>query len=209
MNGNKCTHRIFKPIKAFERLFYKPLTAFFFVMIALLNFSFKGATMTTKSLSQVALALVVGGSAVLFTACGGGECETPDDKKSGCVEKGYHDNGRLAYEIPWKNNEKIVEKWYFESGQLERETPYKNGKIDGVEKTYYKDGQLHEEGSYKNDQRDGISKTYYQNGQIKYDYSFKNGRLDGMVRHYGENGELTRECEYKQHNAVKRIKGNC
>lgn len=41
------------------------------------------------------------------------ECESEADKISGCVERGYHSNGNL---------------W--------RETPYKNGKREGIEKEY-------------------------------------------------------------------------
>ena len=57
------------------------------------------------------------------------ECESDEDKITGCVGKEYYyNNGQLAGETPFKNGkENGVEKSYYESGQLEFEIPYTDG----------------------------------------------------------------------------------
>lgn len=54
------------------------------------------------------------------------ECKNETDKISGCVEKGYYEDGWI-------------------------ETPYKNGKKQGIEKIYYESGDLIAASTYKNE----------------------------------------------------------
>ena len=83
------------------------------------------------------------------------ECKSEEDKISGCVEKGYYEDGWI-------------------------ETPYKNDAIDGVEKQYYENGDLIAEITYKNEKiisgkcGDGkaFSNAHLHNLEKRYDIDF-------------------------------------
>ena len=46
------------------------------------------------------------------------------------VIKGYHENGNVEYEIPFKKDKKHgVEKWYDENGNVIRKALYENGEL--------------------------------------------------------------------------------
>lgn len=67
------------------------------------------------------------------------ECENEGNRKVGCIEKVYDDNGNL--------------------GRLEAEMPVKNGKVEGIYRRYYESGSLSAEKAFKNGKAEGIGKT--------------------------------------------------
>lgn len=109
------------------------------------------------------------------------ECESDEDKITGCVGKEYYyNNGQLEIEseTPFKNGkENGIEKEYYKNGRLKRETPYTDGKLNGVVKEYYETGELLREAPYKNGEHDGVAKIYDKNGQLreKHFYLIENG----------------------------------
>lgn len=107
------------------------------------------------------------------------ECESDEDKITGCVGKEYYyNNGQLAGETPFKNGKANgIEKKYYENGRLKGETPYTDGKLNGVVKEYYETGELLREAPYKNGEHDGVAKIYDKNGQLreKRFYLIENG----------------------------------
>ena len=146
-------------------------------------------------------------------------CESEQDKISGCVERGYHDNGRIGLERSFRNGE--LNGWsrtYGENGDLKSEVlfergkmtefvfhnkdgvkrvPYRNNMAEGVVREYYPSGALKIETPFKKDKADGLGKHYYENGGIKVEIFFKNGEADGRSSAYYENGRLAVERTYK------------
>ncbi|WP_394951252.1 toxin-antitoxin system YwqK family antitoxin [uncultured Helicobacter sp.] len=58
------------------------------------------------------------------------ECKSERDKISGCVEKGYYENGNVSYEAPYENGKQHgVAKEYYENGSLQAQVTYENGNI--------------------------------------------------------------------------------
>lgn len=72
--------------------------------------------------------------------------ETPyeNGKKQG-IEKGYCENGMLAYEGDWDHGNIVWEKIYHENGRLAVETPFSDGEFNGLVKFYYPSGKLFHE----------------------------------------------------------------
>ena len=103
------------------------------------------------------------------------ECESDEDKITGCVGKEYYyNNGQLEIEseTPFKNGkENGIEKEYYKNGRLKRETPYTDGELNGVEKRYYENGQLAGETPFKNGKENGVEKSYYESGQLEFELS--------------------------------------
>ena len=96
------------------------------------------------------------------------ECESEADKISGCVERGYHSNGNLWVEMPYKNGKREgIAKEYDENENISWKTPYKNGKREGIEKWYhYENGNLRAEIPFKNDSVNGDIKLYTKDGKL-------------------------------------------
>ncbi|MDY5822040.1 MAG: toxin-antitoxin system YwqK family antitoxin [Helicobacter sp.] len=107
------------------------------------------------------------------------ECKTEADKISGCVEREYHSNGNLRFEIPYKNAKEVgVETWYYENGNIEEEILHKSNK----------------------------TKWYDQNGNLQAELSFKNDKLHGDLKFYTENKELLVAIKAQNH---KLMNGTC
>ena len=137
------------------------------------------------------------------------------------IEKIYHKNGNLRYEISYKNGKLDgIEKFYDKSGILRYEISYKNGKLDGIKKEYYESGALQRELPYKDGKPEGISKSYHENGTLRYEIfdkdnkeewrklyynsgaleteiSGKNDKTEWVSKHYYESGVLKRETSFK------------
>ena len=69
------------------------------------------------------------------------------------LQKSYHDNGNLAFEIPMKNGAINGEvKIYYENGKIKEITPVKDGKKEGIGREYSETGKIITEILYKDDE---------------------------------------------------------
>lgn len=69
------------------------------------------------------------------------------------LQKSYHDNGNLAFEIPMKNGAINGEvKIYYENGKIKEITPVKDGKKEGIGREYNETGKIIKEVLYKDDE---------------------------------------------------------
>ena len=69
------------------------------------------------------------------------------------LQKSYHDNGNLAFEIPMKNGAINGEvKIYYENGKIKEIIPVKNGKKEGIGREYNEIGKIIKEVLYKDDE---------------------------------------------------------
>ena len=69
------------------------------------------------------------------------------------LQKSYHDNGNLAFEIPMKNGAINGEvKIYYENGKIKEIIPVKNGKKEGIGRDYNETGEIIKEVLYKDDE---------------------------------------------------------
>jgi len=69
------------------------------------------------------------------------------------LQKSYHDNGNLAFEIPMKNGAINGEvKIYYENGKIKEIIPVKNGKKEGIGREYNETGKIIKEVLYKDDE---------------------------------------------------------
>lgn len=128
------------------------------------------------------------------------ECESDEDKITGCVGKEYYyNNGQLEIEseTPFKNGkENGIEKEYYKNGRLKRETPYTDGKANGIEKKYYENGRLKGETPYTDGKLNGVVKEYYETGELLREAPYKNGEHDGVAKIYDKNGQLREKHFY-------------
>lgn len=128
------------------------------------------------------------------------ECESDEDKITGCVGKEYYyNNGQLEIEseTPFKNGkENGIEKEYYKNGRLKRETPHTDGKANGIEKKYYENGRLKGETPYTDGKLNGVVKEYYETGELLREAPYKNGEHDGVAKIYDKNGQLREKHFY-------------
>ena len=69
------------------------------------------------------------------------------------LQKSYHDNGNLAFEIPMKNGAINGEvKIYYENRKIKEIIPVKNGKREGIGREYSETGEIIKEVLYKDDE---------------------------------------------------------
>lgn len=114
-------------------------------------------------------------------------CESEEDKKVGCIDKQYYENGKLLSEYPYKNGKlEGIEKAYDENGNLWFELPLKNDKREGIAKEYYESGNLKRETPFKNDKFEGIRKVYYESGNILLETPYTNDKVHGSVKFYSK-----------------------
>ena len=128
------------------------------------------------------------------------ECESDEDKITGCVGKEYYyNNGQLEIEseTPFKNGkENGIKKKYYKNGRLKRETPHTDGKANGIEKKYYENGRLKGETPYTDGKLNGVVKEYYETGELLREAPYKNGEHDGVAKIYDKNGQLREKHFY-------------
>ncbi len=131
-----------------------------------------------------------------LSLCDDKMCEQSGDLANGILKE-YHENGNLAFEVPYKNGAREgIAKRYYKNGNLAFEEPWKNGVREGIAKDYYENGNLWIETLYKNDKKDGISKAYYENGKLKSEAIFKEGEaISGFI--YNEETGEKREMSEK------------
>lgn len=138
------------------------------------------------------------------------ECESDEDKITGCVGKEYYyNNGQLEIEseTPFKNGkENGIEKEYYKNGRLKRETPYTDSKANGIQKEYYENGRLKSETPYTDGKLNGVVKEYYETGELLREAPYKNGEHDGVDKRYDKDGQVREKHFYIKNGVIQGIK---
>jgi len=80
--------------------------------------------------------------------------------------------------------EEEIEKYYHENGQLGYEIPYLNGNKHGFSRGWFENGQIWYEVPYKNGNRYGLERYWHSNGQLRYETPYINGEVHGLVKHW-------------------------
>jgi len=105
------------------------------------------------------------------------------------IEKGYHPNGNLMYEIAYKGSMKNGKSvYYFQDGRKEIEYMYDDDLLEGKVTRWYFNGNIEYEENYRNNKLDGQSRHYYLGGSLAEEKNYKNGELHGDYKVYWENG---------------------
>jgi hypothetical protein len=98
------------------------------------------------------------------------------------VDKAFYSDGKLRYEIGYRNGLKDgMEKIFYSDGKLRSETGYRDGRKDGMEKLFYSDGKLRSETSYRDGRKDGMEKLFYYDGRIRSEIIYRNGRVERVI----------------------------
>jgi len=113
------------------------------------------------------------------------------------IKRGYHNNGKLNFEIPYKAG-KIEGLWksFYQNGQPQSESWYKKGKSEGGYKSFYQNGLLKSEGTYKSGKPEGAWKTYHENRALHNLKTYKESVIIGIEYFYGPHGALTRQIQH-------------
>jgi len=98
------------------------------------------------------------------------------------VQRAFYPDGKLKYEIGYRNGRKDgMEKIFYSDGKLRSETSYRDGRKDGMEKIFYSDGKLRSETSYRNGRKDGMEKIFYSDGRLRSEIIYRNGRIERVL----------------------------
>ena len=104
-----------------------------------------------------------------------GQGETVNGKKEG-IWKFYHDNGKLAAEIPYAmGQEDGYAIYYYESGVKESTTNWVNGVENGEAFHYYENGKIKDHGFYKNGKQHEVFTFYLESGNLELIHYFQDG----------------------------------
>ncbi|WP_335931398.1 toxin-antitoxin system YwqK family antitoxin [Fusobacterium polymorphum] len=101
--------------------------------------------------------------------------EYTDNSCLNAVAKEYK-NDRLLKETFFKNKKIVLEKEYYASGKLAREIPLKDDLINGEAKDYYENGKIRSTATFVNGHIDGVVKEYNQAGKVVKKTLYKNGK---------------------------------
>lgn len=105
----------------------------------------------------------------------------------------YHSNGKLAWEISFKDGRQDGwTKWYYDNGQIRTQMFFVNGDANGESLWYYRHGVVRERGRYVNDLADGESQLYTPSGALKYTIVYRNGREISRQEHTPPNSRQKR-----------------
>ena len=107
------------------------------------------------------------------------------------IEKAYHDNGKIKYEIHKKND--MVHgfaKYWDENGIIINEVQYFNGAFHGLWKEYYKNGNLKYSISYKYGLKDGYEYWFYENEQKQSETLYIKGEKQFDTIRWNKDGDL-------------------
>lgn len=119
------------------------------------------------------------------------------NEKSEGKYKYLNENGNLAGELNFKNNELDgLQKYFDEKGNLNEEKSFKNGKIDGTRTLYYPNGMISIIENYKDGVLNGIATSYYVNGGKQCEVNFVDGERDGKLKCIYPNGNIKAESNY-------------
>lgn len=135
----------------------------------------------------------------IWLACTAGTCiRTENDQRKNGTFREYHENGKLAAEINYKDGKLhgILRKWY-DNGQLHDSSYFKNGEPVGYSVSYYRNGKKNYENYWSEAHKlDSISRFWYDNGKIGNEGYYQNGKLHGEWRMYYKNGRLESIINY-------------
>ena len=119
------------------------------------------------------------------------------DGKSEGKFKYLNENGNLAGELNFKNNELDgYQKYFDEKGALIEEKSFKNGKLHGTRTAYYSNGQISVVENYSDGILDGLGTSYYVNGGKQCEVNFVKGERDGKMLCLYPNGSTKSETNY-------------
>ena len=119
------------------------------------------------------------------------------DGKSEGKFKYLNENGNLAGELNFKNNELDgLQKYFDEKGALIEEKSFKNGKLDGTRTAYYSNGQISVVENYSDGILHGLGTSYYVNGGKQCEVNFVKGERDGKMLCLYPNGSTKSETNY-------------
>lgn len=111
--------------------------------------------------------------------------------------KYLNENGNLAGELNFKNNELDgIQKYFDNKGNLIEEKSFKTGKLDGKRTAYHQNGQVSVIENYKDGVLEGIATSYYVNGGIQCEVNFINGERQGKLMCIYPNGTKKTEANY-------------
>lgn len=111
--------------------------------------------------------------------------------------KYLNDNGNLAGELNFKNNELDgYQKYFDEKGTLIEEKSFKNGKVDGTRTAYYSNGLKSVVENYTDGILNGLGTSYYVNGGKQCEVNFVQGERDGKLVCLYPNGSKKSESNY-------------
>lgn len=119
------------------------------------------------------------------------------DGKSEGKHKYLNEDGNLAGELNFKNNELDgYQKYFDEKGTLIEEKSFINGKINGTRTTYYSNGLKSVVENYTDDVLNGLGTSYYVNGGKQCEVNFVKGEREGKLTCLYPNGSLKSESNY-------------
>lgn len=119
------------------------------------------------------------------------------DGKSEGKFKYLNENGNLAGELNFKNNELDgYQKYFDEKGALIEEKSFKNGKLHGTRTAYYSNGQISVVENYSDGILHGLGTSYYVNGGKQCEVNFVKGERDGKMLCLYPNGSTKSETNY-------------
>ena len=100
-----------------------------------------------------------------------------EEKFQNGVKKDFYSDGKLKYEISYRNGQKDgMEKLFYSDGKLKSEIAFRDGRKDGMEKLFYSDGKLKSETNYRDNRKDGFEKIFYSDGRISSEIEYRDGR---------------------------------
>lgn len=119
------------------------------------------------------------------------------DGKSEGKYKYLNEDGNLAGELNFKNNEPDgTQKYFDEKGMLNEEKSFKNGKLEGTRTAYYSNGNISIVENYKEGILDGLATSYYPNGGKQCEVNFVRGEREGKLICLYPNGKTKSESNY-------------
>lgn len=109
------------------------------------------------------------------------EVKYTDNSHSNGTMKSYK-NDKLVEEIVFENSMPNLQKSYHDNGNLAFEIPMKNGAINGEVKIYYENGKIKESVSVKNGKREGVAGKYSETGKVIKEVLYKDDKEIKKIR---------------------------
>ena len=107
--------------------------------------------------------------------------EYHDGKRNGIEQKFFSENGGIAEEITWKDDQKEGPwKQYFVNGQLKFSAYCVDDKLEGAYTSFYPDGKKENEGFFRNGLPDGEWIRYNDNGEYVATIKYENGFISNL-----------------------------
>lgn len=136
----------------------------------------------------IAPLLVVPGSVLLLTACGGEEAVEPEPEVNRPEQPAEVARDEMGYRrgiMTWEDE------------------PY-----TGLARGFHSDGGLQAEIPLKDGLRHGEVREYYPNGQMSMRAEFVEGRRHGERRYFDEEGNLTKLQQWRDDEVVESLEGD-